>query len=58
MWLIVELLAALYLVSFVWFLSLCRTAARRDSSAPPAPEAPSNLIPFERALELHLRKNA
>lgn len=58
MWLTVELLAALYLISLLWFWSLCRNTARRELNLPRPHEVPSNLIPFERGLEVHLRKGA
>jgi hypothetical protein len=53
-----ELFTALYVVSFVWFWLLCRSSARRDLTPQPEQETPSNLIPFERGVELHLRKNS
>jgi hypothetical protein len=55
-WLAVELFAAMYLISFVWFWSLCRSSARRESTPVREQESGSNLIPFERGLEMHLRK--
>ncbi|MBB6142771.1 hypothetical protein HNQ77_000709 [Silvibacterium bohemicum] len=57
MWLTVELLAALYLISFVWFWSLCLTSARK-SDPPRQREDRSNLIPFERGLQMSQRKTA
>jgi hypothetical protein len=56
MLLILGLVSGLYLICFLWFCSLCRHAirvAREDTSA----HAPgSNLIPFERGLELHYKR--
>jgi len=52
-----EFFAALYMVSFFWFLLLCRAAARRECNALPQNAHPSNLIPFERGLEMHMRKS-
>ena len=57
MWLAVELIAAVYIVSFAWFWQLCRTSARRELTRNPREERPSNLIPFERGLRGDLRKN-
>ncbi len=56
MWLAVELFAAIYIASFVWFWSLCRSSARRELTPVHEPEPQSNLIPFERGMEMHLRK--
>jgi len=55
-WLAVELFAALYVVSFAWFWHLCRSSARRELTPARKQESPSNLIPFERGLEMRLRK--
>jgi hypothetical protein len=55
-WFAVELFAAMYLVSFAWFWSLCRSSARRDFTPARDQEPRSNLIPFERGMEMHLRK--
>lgn len=57
MWLAVELFAAMYIASFVWFWSLCRSAARRELTPVRDLEPRSNLIPFEQALEMRLRKD-
>jgi hypothetical protein len=56
-WLAVELFAALYVASFAWFWQLCRSSARRELTRVREEERPSNLIPFERGLEMHLRKH-
>jgi len=56
-WLAVELLGALYIVCFAWFWHLCRTSARREMTPVGDEESPSNLIPFERGLEMQLRKH-
>jgi len=56
-WLAVELFAVVYIVSFAWFWQLCRTSARRELTRVPKEERPSNLIPFERGLQMHLPKN-
>ncbi len=56
-WLAVELFAALYVASFAWFWQLCRSSARRELTEVREEERPSNLIPFERGLEMHLRKH-
>jgi hypothetical protein len=57
-WLTIELLAALYAVSFVCFWCLCRVSASRDLNPPRKQETASNLIPFERGLQPSLRKTA
>jgi hypothetical protein len=54
-WLTVELVAALYVVSFVWFWTLCRSSARRARSFSSVQQSPSNLIPFERGQQLRKR---
>ena len=56
MWLAVEFFAAMYVASFVWFWSLCRSSARRELTPAREQEPRSNLIPFERGVEMHLRK--
>jgi len=56
-WLAVELIVAVYIVSFAWFWQLCRSSARRELTQVHEEESPSNLIPFERGLQLHLRKH-
>lgn len=58
MWFVVELIAAFYVVSFAWFWQLCRKSARRELARLPKEERPSNLIPFERGLQMHLGKNS
>lgn len=55
-WLAVELIAAVYVVSFAWFWQLCRLSARRELTRVHQEERPSNLIPFERGLRM-LRKD-
>jgi hypothetical protein len=55
-WLAVELIAAVYIVSFAWFWQLCRSSARRELTHVHEEEAPSNLIPFERGLQMQLHK--
>lgn len=55
MLLIVSSVATLYLACFLWFRSLCRSAIRSyESSVERA--GTSNLIPFERGLELRVGK--
>jgi len=56
-WLAVELFAALYVASFAWFWQLCRLSARRELTRVREEERASNLIPFERGLQMHLRKH-
>jgi len=56
-WLAVELFAALYVASFAWFWQLCRSSARRELAQVREEERLSNLIPFERGLQMHLRKH-
>jgi hypothetical protein len=55
-WLTVELFAALYIVSFIWLWLSCRSAARTQMIHR-QPEQRSNLIPFERGLELNIPKS-
>ena len=57
MWLAVEFIAVLYVISFAWFWQLCRISARREMTHVREPKSPSNLIPFERGLE-QLRKGS
>jgi hypothetical protein len=57
-WLIVELFALMYIVSFIWFWSLCRSSARRELTVVPEKQSRSNLIPFERGLKARLRKGS
>lgn len=48
MLLAIEILAALYVVSFLWLWWVARKSVhRKDSEQPPGPD--SNLIPFERS---------
>jgi hypothetical protein len=57
-WLAVELIVVMYVVSFVWFWHLCRSSARRELSAARKQEHRSNLIPFERGLKGQMRKGS
>ena len=57
MWLAVELVAVAYIISFAWFWQLCRSSARRELTRVHEEERPSNLIPFERGLQMQLRKD-
>jgi hypothetical protein len=52
----VEIVAGLYVISFVWFWSLCTLSARRGLSSLRRTEQDSNLIPFERSSEDHLQR--
>jgi hypothetical protein len=56
-WLTIELVAALYIISFVWFWSLCLLSVPVKQKASDA-ERKSNLIPFERGVKLNLPKNS
>lgn len=47
MWLAIEVVSALYLVSFIWLWRVSRTSVHRKTKAG-APAQASNLIPFER----------
>jgi hypothetical protein len=49
-------IGCLYLACFLWFRSLCRAAVRSHESSAPGTSQASNLIPFERGLELHPHK--
>jgi hypothetical protein len=53
-WLALELIFALYAISFAWFWSLCRLSVHKTNHASTHP-TDSNLIPFERGLELQDR---
>jgi hypothetical protein len=55
-WLTIEVVSALYLVSFAWFWSLCQLSvpAKTDTGGPPQK---SNLIPFERGEKRFRQKN-
>lgn len=55
MWLAIELILALYIISFVWFWSLCRLSVPEKTESS-RPEQESNLIPFERGVQLQVRK--
>lgn len=55
MYFVFELIFALYVISFVWFWSLCQMSIpEKTDSELLASE--SNLIPFERGVELQLGK--
>ena len=56
MYFFLEILGAAYMVSFVWFWSLCRAAAQRKDYPATHSEMKSNLIPFERGLERQIGK--
>jgi len=56
MLLIVSTVATLYLACFLWFRSLCRAAIRSYESSVERCCTTSNLIPFERGLELRVNK--
>jgi|HubBroStandDraft_3_1064219.scaffolds.fasta_scaffold893055_1 hypothetical protein len=49
-------IGSLYLVCFLWFRSLCRAAVRLYESSAAENAQCSNLIPFERGLELRSPK--
>ncbi len=51
----IELILALYVISFVWFWTLCRVSSPKDEDATHN-QSPSNVIPFERGLHLQERK--
>ena len=53
MLLILSSVVTLYFVCFLWFRSLCRAAIRSYESSV---QRTSNLIPFERGLELRVHK--
>jgi hypothetical protein len=55
MLLILSSIGSLYFACFLWFRSLCRSAIRSHASSVEQPQA-SNLIPFERGLELRVHK--
>ena len=55
MLLILSSIGSLYLLCFLWFRSLCRAAIRSHESSMERTPA-SNLIPFERGLELRVHK--
>jgi hypothetical protein len=52
MLLILGFVSCLYLACFFWFWSLCQAAIRAAQQRPDQHESVSNLIPFERGLEL------
>jgi hypothetical protein len=52
---ILLLIGCLYLIWFFWFRSLCRAAIRFHQSTL-EPTHVSNLIPFERGLEMRAHK--
>jgi hypothetical protein len=55
-WLTIELVSALYLVSFAWFWSLCGLAVT-DRTKESQRARGSNLIPFERGIKPQLQKS-
>lgn len=55
MWLMIEVIAALYIISFAWFWSLCSLSVS-DKSRSHTLERKSNLIPFERGQRLQARR--
>lgn len=55
MWLTVEVISALYLVSFAWFWSLCQLSIPDEPDA--APPQKSNIIPFERGIALRIGRD-
>jgi hypothetical protein len=55
MLLIVSSIGSLYFVCFLWFRSLCRAAIRSHELSAEL-TGTSNLIPFERGLELRVHK--
>jgi hypothetical protein len=50
-----EIVFALYAISFVWFWSLCSLSIPSKHDASDSGSA-SNIIPFERGLEMQERK--
>jgi hypothetical protein len=50
-WMTIKLVAALYVISFVWFWSLCRLSVPHKTEGT-HPERRSKLIPFERGVKL------
>jgi hypothetical protein len=57
MWLTIELISALYILSFVWLWSLCRLSVPDKSKAGYSKHEP-NLIPFERGIKANTQKNS
>jgi hypothetical protein len=51
----IELILALYVISFVWFWTLCRISSPEEDSAA-RNQSRSKVIPFERGLDLQERK--
>jgi len=56
-WLAIEVVSALYLVSFAWFWSLCQISVPEKSEAEHVSRK-ADLIPFERGLVLQTRKTS
>lgn len=54
-WLTIEILSALYLISFAWFWSICRLSIPRAMQVDQK-RRKSNLIPFERGANLPARR--
>jgi len=54
----IELILALYVISFVWFWSLCRvsSASNEDDFTSAGEKSEPKIIPFERGRELQDRK--
>lgn len=55
MWLAIEVLSALYIISFAWFWSLCRISVPDKLESEHEPHK-ATLIPFERGLVLQMRQ--
>lgn len=55
MLLVLSVITGLYLVCFLWFRSLCRSAIRFHEASLQHHRSVSNLIPFERGLEIRDR---
>jgi hypothetical protein len=56
MLLILSLVSGLYLICFLWFWSLCNNAIHTARQNAVLHEPVSNLIPFERGLELRQKE--
>ena len=51
----IELILALYVISFVWFWTLCHVSSPKEDDAAHH-QSRSKVIPFERGLNLQERK--
>lgn len=51
----IELILALYVISFVWFWTLCHVSSPKEDNATQS-QTRSKVIPFERGLHLQERK--